>query len=218
VPIARGHRLYVDLDGIETGDPALSIRDAFGALKDIYAALDERLRATTGRASLPCYEPRDGCRTCSQCCHESVFLTPLEWFFAVDHIQTHVDAAAYEPAIREGLSLYAAHKETIDAFMQPPKDGERDHFYLAKTLRFRCPLLGADGCGVYPAREVLGRLFGQSFNEDGGVYGCHLSGAFFGGKTATLVRAEAWAKRLLALPLTHYRQVYPWYFHLTYGS
>ncbi|MCC6809066.1 MAG: hypothetical protein IT381_16680 [Deltaproteobacteria bacterium] len=216
--IPKGHRLHVDLDAIETGDPALPLRSALAALDDIYRALDDRLRATTGRLSLPCYEPRDGCATCSQCCHESVFLTPLEWLRVVDYAQTHLEPDAYEAMIGGGLSLYAAHQQTIAAFMQPPPDGERDHFFLARHLRFRCPLLGAAGCSVYPAREVLGRLFGQAFNKDGGVYGCALSGAFFGGKTATLVRADPWAARLEALPLTQYRQVYPWYFQITYGG
>lgn len=216
--IPKGHPLHFDIDGLDTGDPAMPIRTAFAALEQIHRELDDRLAKTTKRLALPCYEPRDGCVTCSRCCHESVFLTPLEWFYVVDYAQTHLEPAAYERMIREGLRLYEEHKQTIDAFMQPPKAGERDHFYLAKELRFTCPLLGPSGCAVYPAREVLGRLFGQAFNEDGGVYGCVLSGAFFGGKTMTLVRAVPWAKRLEALPLAHYRNVYPWFFQLTFGS
>ncbi len=216
--ITRGHPLHVDLDAIETGDAALPIREALKALRDIYAALDDRLHTTTKNLALPCYEPRDGCATCSQCCHESVFLTPLEWLNVVDYAQSTFEPAAFEAMIREGLTLYASAQTTIDAFMQPPPDGERDHFSLARTLKFRCPLLGKDGCSIYPAREILGRLFGQSFNKNGGIYGCALSGAFFGARTATLLKAEAWAARLQALPLTGYRQVYPWFFKQTYGG
>lgn len=215
--IERGHRLYVDLDAIETGDPSLPLRDAFTALTKLYRALDDRLAVTTKHLSLPCYEPRDGCSTCSRCCHECVFLTPLEWFYVVDYAQTHLAPDAYEAMIREGLALYTQHRTLIDRFDEPPPEGQRDHFQIAKELKFRCPLLGANGCSIYPAREALGRLFGQSFNKDGGIYGCVLSGAFFGNAEHTLVRAEAWAKQLEALPLTHKRQVYPWYFQLTYG-
>jgi Fe-S-cluster containining protein len=187
-------------------------------LRDIYASLDTRLRATTKNLALPCYEPRDGCQTCSQCCHESVFLTPLEWLNVVDYAQTTFEPSLYETMIRDGLALYANNQATIDAFMHPPPEGERDHFSLANALKFTCPLLGKDGCSIYPAREILGRLFGQSFNKHGGIYGCALSGAFFGARTATLVKAEAWAVRLEALPLTGYRQVYPWFFKQTYGG
>ena len=70
---------------------------------------------------------------------------------------------------------------------------------------------------VYPVRELYARLFGSSFNEDGGVFGCELVGEYLGGRTVTLMRARAAAMRLNDLPLTFKRQVYPWYINLLYG-
>ncbi len=80
---------------------------------------------------------------------------------------------------------------------------------MAKALRFTCPLLVQSGCSIYPARELFGRLFGAAFNADGGIYGCHLSGAFFGDRVATLVRTPAWAEQVRMLPLTHYQTGVP---------
>jgi hypothetical protein len=214
--IERGHPLFVDIEAIETGDPDVPLSAALASLKEVQRALDERLIATTKQHALPCFEPRDGCASCAQCCHESVFLTPLEWLGVVEHMQAHFSPQELETRVRSALALYDAHRKTIDAFMRTPDNGAADHTDLARTLKFTCPLFSKDGCTVYPAREVLGRVFGQSFNDEGGIYGCALSGKYFGGQEVTLVRASAWAKKLRSLPLTGYRQVYPWFFAQTY--
>jgi len=219
--IPHTHPLFVDLEQIDTGNPDVPLTQALRALDAIYQTLDEALTRTTRRLSLPCYSPvdphqnQDG-KPCSLCCHESVFLTPLEWFKVVDYIQNNFEPLQLEIIIKEAHQLYRNHQTIIEAFNQPPPAGERDHFALAKTLKFTCPLLRDDECAVYPAREILARLFGQSFNAQNGIYGCHLSGQFFASKIATLVRADVWAKRIEALPLTHFRQVYPYYFWVTY--
>lgn len=84
-------------------------------------------------------------------------------------------------------------------------------------LRFACPLLDDDGaCRVYPVRGLYGRLFGCSFNDAQGIYGCHEAGAALGGKTVTLIRARAAARQLEQLPLTFMRQVLPYYIDLLY--
>ena len=81
------------------------------------------------------------------------------------------------------------------------------------------PLLGPGGaCSVYPRRELYARLFGCSFNDAGGVYGCHLVGDHLAGKQVTLLPARATARRLNELPLTELRQVYPFYIHALYGG
>jgi hypothetical protein len=147
-----------------------------------------------------------------------VFLTPLEWFGVVDHMQTHFSPEELTARAEKAIALYHRHRTIIDGFMEPPPPGDKDHFASAQHLKFTCPLLGPDGCTVYDAREILGRVFGQSFNDDGGIYGCELSGKFFGDAEHTLVRATAWAKRIQSLPLTGYRQVYPWYFAKTYDT
>ena len=117
------------------------------------------------------------------------------------------------------MALYAEHRELIDAFGGPPPEGEADHLSIARRLRFTCPLLGDDGaCSVYPARELYARMFGCSFNEDGGVYGCELVGEHLGGKTVTLMQVRPAALMLNELPMTWMRQVYPYYIQVLYGE
>ncbi len=125
------------------------------------------------------------------------------------------DDAARSAIVDKGLALYEEHREVIEAL-----EGERTdtHDDIAARLKFVCPLLGADGaCEAYPGRELYARLFGSTFNEDGGVYGCHIVGAHLGGKAVTLLRARPVAKMLEELPLTFKRQVYPYYIHWMYG-
>ncbi len=186
---------------------------ALTALRALYADVDARNQRHTAGLDLPCH------RGCSACCRDSVFLTPLEFLGAWDHVQQHWSAAAREAAIDRGLAAYRTHRAVIDACLRPPPPGERDHFSVVRDLRFDCPLLDDDGaCGVYPMREMFGRLFGCSFNDDGGVYGCDLVGAHLADQTVTLLRARPTARRIDDLPLTGMRQVYPWYIHWLYGA
>lgn len=181
-------------------------------LREIYADVDARNAANTANLDLPCH------RGCDACCHESVFLTTFEFLGAWDWIQTNVSAETMDEIIDKGLALYEENKSLIDAFNQPPPEGEKDHFSLARQLKFRCPILGEDGgCQVYPMRELLGRLFGCSFNSAGGIYGCDLVGEHLAGKVVTLLPARGSANRLAGLPLTSTRQVYPYYIHWLYG-
>jgi hypothetical protein len=64
----------------------------------------------------------------------------------------------------------------------------------------------------------LARLFGCTFNDAGGLYACHLVADHVGDQTVTLLRARPTWRRLLDLPLTHKRQVYPYYIHLLFGA
>lgn len=182
---------------------------AFSELAALYAFVDEKNAANTATLDLPCH------RGCSMCCTESVFMTPLEFFYAWDYLQRTATNERLTAIVTRGLDLYDEHHVVIDAL-----DGERtdEHDALAASLKFVCPLLGDDGaCEVYPQRELVARLFGSSFNEDGGVYGCHLVGAHLANKSVTLLRARPIAKGLDALPLTFKRQVYPYYIHWMYG-
>jgi hypothetical protein len=179
---------------------------AMRGLGDLYASLEARLSDTTVDLALPCR------RGCDACCRECVFLTPLEFLGVWDYVQVHEPESVRAQILDDGRRLYAEHRSLIDQFDSPPRAGERDHFPVAQELSFRCPLLGPEGdCRAYPVRELYARLFGQSFNEEGGVYGCHLSGAALVGRHVTLVRARSAALALSALPLTHKRQVYPYY-------
>lgn len=185
---------------------------AFAGLSALYAEVDARNEKNTRDLALPCH------RGCSMCCHESVFLTGLEFFYAWHHVQTQLDAATRTQIVSRGLALYETHRAPIEALEGPIPPGERDHFSIAKNIRFACPMLTAEGaCGIYPARELLARLFGCSFNDEGGVYGCHIVGDHLAGKTVTLTRARPLAQRLAQLPLTEKRQVYPYWIHLLYG-
>lgn len=208
----------------QTVFPLVSLRDwaqeagvdlqaAFVRLQALYDEIDTRNEALAQNLDLPCH------KGCSMCCHESVFLTPLEFFYAWDHVQQTTGASERQEIVEAGLRLYDAHREQILALEAPVAQGAQDHFDVAKSLRFACPMLSAAGaCRVYPARELLARLFGCSFNDAGGLYACHLVAQHVGSQTVTLLRARPTWKRLLDLPLTHKRQVYPYYIHLLYGQ
>lgn len=204
--------LRVDLDALAHA-AGVDLRAALRRLEALYRDIDERNERNTRGLDLPCT------RGCDSCCHDSVFLTPLEFYGAWDHLQRVYDDETLEYVIEEGLRLYELHREVIDAFDQAPPDGEVDHTTLARKLSFRCPLLGEAGaCLVYPMRESLARLFGCSFNDDGGIYGCHLVGDKLGGQVVRLVRARPMAMRVHELPLTERQQVYPHYIHALYGA
>ena len=191
----------------------VALQPALAQLQAIYDDVDQRNASNTKDLDLPCH------RGCDMCCHESVFLTPLEFYGVWQYVQTSYDEATRSAMVAEGLRIYAEQKHLIDALEQPPPDGARDHFEIAKQIRFTCPFLGTNGeCRVYPARELLARLFGCSFNDDLGVYGCHLVAKHLAGKQVTLLPARGTARRLNSLPLTEKRQVFPYYLNVLYGS
>jgi len=209
------HSLYarVDLQALCAGvGRGIDFAAAAAELLAFYEEIDARNGRNTADLCLPCQ------RGCASCCHESVFLTPLEFMVAWAYAQEHLDAPTLDAVVAAGLSIYEAEQERIVALDAPPPDGARDHFAIAGQLRFRCPLLGPEGaCLVYPVRELYARLFGQSFNAQGGVYGCDLVGTHLAGRTVTLVSAERAAARLVEMPFGHKRQVYPYYLHLLYA-
>jgi hypothetical protein len=191
----------------------VNLDEAFAALDEVYALADQRISETTRELDLPCH------RGCSMCCKDAVFLTPLEFFRVWDFVQTRFSEEARARVIERALALHREHREIIEAFDRPPPEGESDHGSIAAKLHFVCPLLGEQGeCTVYEARELYARLFGASFNEEGGVYGCHLVGAHLAGKTVTLLRARQMALRMAELPMTFKRQVYPYYVNWLYGG
>lgn len=200
------------LEGVEISGEAL-LAMTFAQLSVMYDAVDEAIAETTAALGLPCH------KGCDACCRNSVFLTPLEFAYAWSWAQDHLDDATRTGAIAKGLALYQKHHALIDAFEAPPPDGADDHYEIAKELHFACPLLDDQGsCMIYPARELLSRLFGTSFNADGGMYGCQLVQAHMEGKEATLLTVQDIAAQLRQLPMTHKRQVYPYYFHQLFGA
>ena len=186
---------------------------ALEGLAKIYDDLDERNRLHTAGLDLPCHQG------CSACCEEAVFLSPIEFFAAWDHAQRHLSDDERDEVVTRALKIYHQQREEIDALSGPLPEGEADHTKAAVQIRFRCPLLDDQGqCRVYGAREVYARLFGSSFNEERGVYGCDLVGAHLADKVVTLVRAKPAAEQVLALPLSRLQQLYPWYFFWIYGG
>jgi hypothetical protein len=186
---ARAAQLGVDLES------------ALGQLRALYREVDARNTRNTAALNLPC---KSGC---SACCEDAVLLTRLEFFGIWDHLQTHLDDVALQRVVDDGLALYRAHEALMNKLTVA-----RDKTALLRGVHFRCPVLNAAGaCQAYPMREVLGRLFGSSFNDDGGVYGCHLVGAHLADQLVTLVRARPMASHVHDLPMAETQHVMPYY-------
>jgi Fe-S-cluster containining protein len=212
-----GHYPLLDLHAL-AAEAGVDLDDAMARLMAIYDDIDARNARNTADLDLPCH------RGCSACCEASVFVSPLEFFTAWHWAQEHLDDEVRDRIVYDALRIYRAQQPVIDALSGPVPEGEDDHTSLAEGLAFRCPILSDEGvCQIYPAREVYARLFGCSFNDDRGVYGCDLVGAHltsgrFADQEITLVKARENAARLLELPLSRLQQVYPWYFHWVYGG
>ena len=206
------HYPRIDLHAL-AAEGGVDLDEAVERLGVIYKDIDARNARLTRDLNLPCQ------RGCSACCEESVFLSPLEFLTAWHWAQEHLDEDTRDQIVHKALCIYHAQRSHIDALCGPVPEGARDHTAMATQIRFRCPLLSQEGvCQIYPAREVYARLFGCSFNDDHGVYGCDLVGTHLAGKEVTLVKVRENAARLLALPMTSLQQVYPWYFHWLYGA
>ena len=191
----------------------VALQEAFESLAALYRDLDQALERTTASLDLPC---KAGC---DACCHQSVFLTPLEFLAAWDWLQSELDESELDSIVRAGLRIFRLHQGTIVQLDEPPPEGETDHFSLVESLAFRCPLLSSDGkCRVHPARELYARLFGGTWErQPGALYACHMVSEHLAGKELSLLVSQDWARKLNALPLTHRRTVYPAYIAELYG-
>lgn len=186
---------------------------AAAQLAALYQQIDQRIAATTAGLDLPCGAG------CAACCHDSVvLLTPLEFLFAWDWAQRHLADDQRAAIVERGRADYRAQQRAIDALSEPGSDvATRQR--VALGLHFDCPFLGSDGCcQIYPARSLQSRLFGQSFNDHSGVYGCRIVGHHLADRVITLVSARAAFDQLRQLPLTYLQQVYPYYLALFYGE
>ena len=184
----------------------VDLHAVFPLLEQFYASIDARNAHNTQGLNLPC---RSGC---SHCCHECVFLTPLEFFYVWNFVQTHFSKSDQETILLHGLALYGQYKDIIEACNVPPTDPEKGHFEIVQNMRFACPFLSTAGaCRVYPVRELYARLFGCSFEKPGVVYGCHMVEGILAGQTVRLLSTQAVKSQFRALPLTHMRQVYPYF-------
>jgi Fe-S-cluster containining protein len=204
---------YIDLARLDLGVPGLDLPAALRELERVYRDLDATLAQSTATLPLPCR------RGCDACCHQAVFLTQLEWWLVVDHAQRELSPAEWEAAVGQGLRIYAQHRALFDALDEPPPEGAPDHWEVARRLAYRCPLLGPAGaCSVYPARELLARLYGGTWGRKAGeLYACDLVHQALGGLELRLHDATGLSQRLVGLPLTGERRPYPWFFHATFG-
>jgi hypothetical protein len=195
----------IDLHALAARD-GVDLASALRALGAIYADIDARNARNTASLKLPC---KSGC---SSCCEESVLVTPLEFYAVWDQLQRTVDDDTLSRIVSDGLALFEKYRAVIEALEQKKP-------VSLLEVRFRCPMLDESGaCRAYEWREIKGRLFGCSFNDEGGVYGCHLVGAHLADQIVTLVRARPAASRVHALPLTDKQQIYPFYIHALYGE
>ncbi len=113
---------------------------------------------------------------CSACCNVAVRVSFLEYVAVVEALRKKELLADF---VRRALAL----------------DGD--------LPAQRCPALSESGlCLAYASRPLVCRLFGLSFNEQGGLYACDMAGAQLAGQTLRLPRAQAVLQQVRALPLT----------------
>lgn len=195
--------------------PFANLQEAIDALYALYGELDAQTDAVAKRyPALPCH-----CG-CDACCHEAVFVTPLEFWAIISWLQEHEKWDLLAQALEKSRAIVSEHREVIEAFNLPPKDGESDHFSLAKELHYTCPFLDKGCCQIYPVRSLIARLFGRSFEKPGVVYGCELMEealVALGGEVK-LPSTQFWTKKLSALPYTDGRQVLPYFMVKLYGE
>jgi hypothetical protein len=188
-----------------------SAEPILAAIDALYARLDPAVAARAASLELPC---RAGC---DACCHESVFLSAPEFLrVAAELVETRAPAEL-ERVIAEMLALAERFSDELELLEEINPGAERDE--VAARIKFRCPLLAADGrCTVYRARELNGRTFGQSWDAARGeVYGCELTHQrlrVLGSEAGAGLYGAREARRELtrAVPGTERVRVYPWWF------
>ena len=104
----------IDLDALAQAE-GVDLRAALARLKSIYADVDERNGRNTRDLAMPCG------RGCDGCCHESVFLTPLEFYGAWDLLQQAYDDETLDYVevmhTRMSQAMLAAHHESAYRFI-----------------------------------------------------------------------------------------------------
>jgi hypothetical protein len=126
--------------------------------------------------------------------------------------------AAERTALIEAMRALAVRFEDELELLEILTPGfERDE--VAARVKFRCPLLAADGrCTVYPARELNARTFGLTWDSARAhPFGCELTHErlrVLPDRVApSLFDAREARRRLVAVvPGTERVHVYPWWF------
>ena len=107
-----------DFDKIELTEcvfvPAdFCLQSGFTALAQLYRELDQALQRTTETLDLPC---KAGC---DACCHQSVFLTPLEFLAAWDWLQSEVSQSELSAIVTKAIRIYRLNQAVINRLDLP---------------------------------------------------------------------------------------------------
>lgn len=183
-------------------------QEVLGRLRTVYAQIDKRLAEGAEGVNLPC---KAGC---DACCHEAVFVCAPEFLAVAEQVMAWPQDR--QDRLLDQMALIASDFEDELELLQLVASGpERDE--IARRIRFRCPLLSAEGgCTVYVARELNARTFGQSRHEGfDAPYGCELTHAalkVLPERPALYGAQQARRDLVEAVPQTERVQVYPWWF------
>ncbi|MEL7367742.1 MAG: YkgJ family cysteine cluster protein [Myxococcota bacterium] len=188
-------------------DPAVVLK----ALDALYADVDAAVHRGQTGLELPC---RAGC---DACCHEAVFVSAPEFLAVAAYMSRTMTEDECRRIVAEMTAFADTFEDELLLLEALSAGAERDE--VAERIRFRCPLLSAQGrCSVYPVRELNARTFGASRDEQKGQpYGCELTHARLRilPKTASagLMSARE-ARRWLKdrVPGAGPVRVYPWWF------
>jgi Fe-S-cluster containining protein len=175
-------------------------------LKAAYAAADRDVASGTDGRALPCG------KGCADCCHESVFVSAPEWIGAVWAL-CEAEQSVQQDILRQMVELARRYEDEFELLESLQPGPERDE--VAARVRFRCPILAADGaCRIYRWRELNARTFGQAWDaRRGHAFGCHRTHAQVGHQRLALV--DAWDQRARlarAFPEAGRVHVHPWWF------
>ncbi len=185
-----------------------SAQDILGRLRTVYAQIDQRLAEGAQGLQLPC---KAGC---DACCHEAVFVCAPEFLAVAEQVMAWPQDRQ-DRLLHQMLQVASDFEDELELLELVDSGPERDE--VARRIRFRCPLLSAEGgCTVYSARELNARTFGQSRHEGfDAPYGCELTHAalkVLPQRPALYGAQQARRALVQALERTERVQVYPWWF------
>jgi Fe-S-cluster containining protein len=185
-------------------------------MQRLYREIDREVANGSDGLELPC---KAGC---DACCHEAVFLSAPEFLQVAAHLLAHRTEAELNALVEEMRLLADRFEDELLLLEELPPGLERDE--VAERVKFRCPLLGGDGCcTIYEARELNARTFGLTWDAARGhPFGCELTH----GRLRVLPpehgprlfdAREARRRLMNAVPATERVHVYPWWF-ARYGA
>lgn len=166
------------------------LNQALADLQKLFAQIDRRIGARIKGMDFPCHA------ACSACCNAAVRISFLEYVALIEYLRSQ---ELLEHFFEKALTIIP---DDIDPGDEKASDPTKSIIHTAAAQQ-TCPVLGDDGlCQAYQARPLVCRLFGLSFNEQGGLYACQLVGEKFAGQELRLPRAQNILQQIRSLPLT----------------